>query len=212
MRAKALGFFVAAATACEAARPALQWRVIDEREVITSATGDAIRTSTIEVRSGTRADTVDHVADPAAFLVGDSLLVGILWDTSSSSRRFFRYSSRTSRLEALPAPSDLSRYFHDVSISPDGQFVLYVAVVDTNWNEAATVRAWPNGAIVMRGASTPSCECDIDRHHARWATTDSFELATKIDQERYQRVSGSMRRRSLGVDTIRGEPEWHLKP
>ena len=205
-------FAVAAAliTSCSPRSPALSWGVIGHT-FVSAEFADSIVVSTIEVTAPSFRDTIRNVLAPMPLLIGDSAIVGIAWDTTTASRQFFRVAKENHRVEFLKAPGDLSPYFADVSIGPDGRYLLYLGV-DPVAYERVIVRRWPNGAVVVRSPSTPSCDCDGDLHHAHWVSADSFEFATQIDAIRWERIAGSVSSGRLQVDTVRGEPDWHRAP
>lgn len=190
-----------------AAQGRIQWRRIGTSWV-SSMEGDSLEAAQIEVRYGPRRAVIDNVIEPLPFTIGDSLLVGLVGSRTSDHRYTFRFAARTGRIARHRLPRDLVHYFRDVSLAPDGRFLLYLAI-DSVRHETAVVRAWPSGRLVLRSGSTPSCDCDVDRHHAHWVTRDSFELVTRVDTLRWERVSGSASGRRFHVDTILGEPQWH---
>ncbi len=198
-----------ALAACAERRESLSWRVIAQGSVaVESVLTDSVTASTIEVRGGGRVDTVRNVTPPWPLIVGDSMIVGIVWANGKDDRSFFRAMPRAGAPVILDAPGDINVYFTDISISPDAHSVLYMGYDSTLWHPVI-VRRWPGGEILVRSDSTPNCECDIDFHHAHWVTTDSFEFATMVDTARWQRVAGSATSRRFHIDTILGEPHWH---
>ena len=148
-----------------------------------------------------------EVGESTVLSGGDSLVGGILGSIQKHGWQFFRYQARSGTLDVTPAPAEIVYYFHDISISPDGRYVLYLAFSRTG--EQAVVRRWPRGPEVLRSPPREPCPCDVDFHHAHWVTRDSFELATMIDTLRWERVAGSVARRRMRIDTILGEPRWH---
>ena len=187
-------------------RPQLQWREVGESTVL-SWDYDSLPALVIQITGGRRPVRVQRVVEPLPFIVGDSLVVGILGSIQKHGWQFFRYQARSGTLDVTPAPAEIVYYFHDISISPDGRYVLYLAFSRTG--EQAVVRRWPRGPEVLRSPPREPCPCDVDFHHAHWVTRDSFELATMIDTLRWERVAGSVARRRMRIDTILGEPRWH---
>ena len=182
---------------------ALSWRFLQPTRFHQSLMG--WEANNIEVRVGARYDTITGVTFPDPIQLADTALLGLVED-STGDRRLFSFSASTRRITYHPLPLDLWHWFTDVSISPDGRLVVYLAASDTF--EQPVVRKWPSGPVLARGPTRPECECDVDRHHAHWVTADSFELATKIGNGRWLRVSGSAPRWLIHVDTLRAEPQW----
>jgi hypothetical protein len=171
--------------------------------------GDSIWVKSVEARTAVRSDTLRRVVTPWPFSVADSLVYGIVAVPSECTRRLFRLNTKTGRLLFYALPTDMWGYFWDVSVSPTGRYLLYVAM-DTLGREAPVVRRWPGGSIVWHGPLRDGCECDVDTHHAHWVTVDSFEVATSIARGQYERVSVSMKVQRAHIDTVtRDLDAWH---
>ena len=161
----------------------------------------------VRVLHNGQADTLTQIIPPLPFVVHNTV-VGFLLDTSTTERQSFRYTVAPRRVDRFPLPGDVWYFFYDVTIAPDGQHLLYLAA-DSAGNEWAVVRKWPRGEVVSIGPRRAVCECDVDRHHARWAATDTFQLATEVGRDLWEIVAGTVSSGSFKVDTIRGEPQWH---
>jgi len=171
-----------------------------------------VPTMTIEIAHDERRDTIRGVINPAPFVVGDSMLVGIVFRDSGDDRAFFRAIPARGAPTIHPILDDVGQTFTDVVISPNARASVYVAY-DPKLHGVMVLRSWPYGALLARSGAIPDCSCDVDTHHARWVNADSFELVTQIDTLRWERISGSISARKLWVDTTRtGEPDWHQRP
>jgi hypothetical protein len=201
---------VAAACSMQDHNPpkAIAWQAAGMSNIL-DWSGESIPARRIEVMWGSQRDTIVGVLDPPLILVGDTVLLGVRGESASDGRYLFSFGSRRGKLHDFPFPAEIVYNFHDVAISPDGRYWLYLAYDSTQHSEYLAVREWPLGEVVIRSGPVPMCECDVDRHHAHWVTADSFELATLVDTTGWQRVAGSVSRRLTEVDTIHGAPNWH---
>jgi len=188
----------------------LSLSILDSSTIGESCEGEGTQVWRIEVRSARRTDTLGSVVQPWPFAVGDTAVYGVAVAPDECTRRLLRHSTRTGRTMFYDLPADMWHYFWDVSVSPNGGSVLYLAM-DNRDSEFVVVRALPAGPISLRGPRREGCDCDVDRHHAHWVTADSFELATLIRQgDVYERVSGSLRARRIHVDTVKTSDDyWH---
>ena len=200
----------AALLVSELSRPAdhVQIRMLNSRT--RDCAEDEVPVWRLEVRSSERVDTLRNVVEPWPFVVGDSEVVGVMMVPGRCNRQLFRYDPRTAQTTRINAPADMWTFFSDLSISPDGRNVLYVAA-DHHGNERTTVRRWPGALVVIQGPIREECECDVDRHHAHWVSADSFELGTRVDPDSlYERISGSLAGHRIHVDTLQtGKRYWH---
>jgi hypothetical protein len=142
-------------------------------------------------------------------MVGDTMVVGFMMDGREFHDRVtFRYKVAERVLEQFAVPQDVWYFFHDMSLSPDGRYLLYLAMELPDY-EHLSVRSWPAGDEVIAGPQRQLHETDVDLHHAHWASADSFELATRTSNGTWERISGSVVRGTINVDTLRTEPQWH---
>ena len=193
-------------------QPAIQpltLRIIDSSTAGESCEDEGIEVWRVEVRSPRRTDTLANVVQPWPVAL-DTAVDGVAAAPDGCTRRLFQYSAHTGRVSFYKLPSEMWHYFWDVTVSPDGRHILYLAM-DSVGRESAVVRRWPAGPVVVRGPVRDGCDCDVDRHHAHWVTPDSFELATQIGRDNpFERVSGSVRARRVHVDTLNTVEEyWH---
>jgi len=173
-----------------------------------NAMADGIYTYRIEVASSTHRDTLSNVISPMPFLAGPSMVVGFLLDTVAEDRVSFRYEAGSRRPKRASLPSDIRYNFHDVALSPDGNYLLYLAS-DSVGNEWTSVRHWPDGEIVFTGPRQAACECDVDLHHARWISPDSFQVATRVGRPEWAVLTATLPGSGFHIDTVSGEPAWH---
>jgi hypothetical protein len=147
------------------------------------------------------------VLEPPPVVVADTLVIGLVGDQADFRRSLFLFTR--AGLVIRPLGQDVGSFFHDISVSPDGRYLLYLGFDTLAHHEFAAVRSLQTDSVVVRSGPTPSCDCDVDLHHAHWVSADSFELVTQVDTLRWERVAGSAGRRSVRADTIMGEPRWH---
>ena len=93
---------------------------------------------------------------------------------------------------------------------PDGRHVAYVA---DSAGPRAMVRAF-TGELVVQGHVQGGCDCDVDMNHARWVSSDSFEIAVVNSANPrpgapYVLAAGSARGRRLRESGLAEEPKWH---
>jgi hypothetical protein len=195
----------------EQATASVTLRVIDS-STVESCDREGMTVWRLEAQSGTRRDTLRRIMQPLPVVVSESLVHGLLAARRVCEVRLFEYNGNTGRITLNHLPADAWAYFTDVSPSPDGRYLLYLATT-TRGEEALAIRRWPAAAVVLEGPWRNGCECDVDRHHACWVSADSFELGTRIGlRDRYERVSGSVSARRIHVDTLVAPPTyWHPK-
>ncbi len=167
-----------------------------------------------EVRTPTSSDTLRDVVAPLPIAVGDSMVVGLALDEQAASgRTIVVFDVRRRHVQREPQPSDAWSGQFDIAIAPDGDHLLYVREMTparSPFGEEAVIRRRSSGEIVVRGPPWRLCECDSDLHHARWITADSFEIATGATEGRgWERLSGAISRKSVHIDTLPTEPNWH---
>lgn len=161
----------------------------------------------VEVRVGHWSDTLERVLDAAVHPFKDSVVSGLMLDRTRN-RILFRVHSGGPGVETQQIPKDNDWHFHDVAVAPDGRHVIYLLQVAPG-AELPVVRAWGSDTNIWVGPERPNCECDTDPHHAHWVTRDSFEFATRLDQQRWERFSGVVISRRLHIDTLPAGPRWH---
>jgi len=175
---------------------------------------DSMFTYLFEVRTAASLDTLRDVVPPLPTIVGDTLVIGLaLDDKAATGRTIIVFDVRRRQIQQQQLPADAWPGQFDFAVSPDGDHLLYVGELSAPkyaYGEAAVIRRRSSGEVVLTGPEWRPCECDSDLHHARWVTADSFEIATgAIEAEGWERLSGSVSRRSLHTDTLAAEPKWH---
>jgi hypothetical protein len=170
----------------------------------------------IEVVSPLGADTIRNVIPPAPIVIGDSLVVGLVQvseDSATPQRQIFRLRLGQHRVETSPLPDDVWSSYQDILISPNGRYIAYVGEDTTPANPGTygIVRDLASREVVIKGPGNGGCDCDEDFNHARWLSPDSFEIAVAHTNSNsgWQRISGKASARSIHVDTLRDEPDWH---
>lgn len=194
-----------------------RWRIVDSS---TSGTWwdpmvDSGTVYRIRVTRGKDSVDVSEVIAPLPVLVADTAVAGIKLGTGEGNgRELFRVALPGHRTASWPLPDDMVANFTDVAISPDGQYMAYVAE-DHRGMPVGVVRRFPDGPVVVRGPPAAGCECDTDPNHARWVTSDSFEIAVvnraaaSDSAPGWLLTAGRMnppRERTVG---LRDEPAWH---
>jgi hypothetical protein len=170
----------------------------------------------IEVVSPLGADTIRNVIPPAPIVIGDSLVIGLVQvseDSATPQRQLFRLRLGQHRVETSPIPEDVWPSYQDILISPNGRYIAYVGEDTTPANPGTygMVRDLASREVVIKGPGNGGCDCDEDFNHARWFAPDSFEIAVAHTSSNagWQRISGKASTRSIHVDTLRDEPDWH---
>ena len=189
------------------------WRVVDTAWAPPwDATADSVPAYRMVVEARGATDTLTHVIEPWPVAVGDSGVAGLRLrfapGDAASRREIFRLTLPGKRLRTWPVPGDVWYYYRDVAVSPDGQYVAYVG---GDPGTHAVVRRLEGGSVVVRGPVTEPCECDVDRHHARWVSADSFEIAVwgATPQGGWLLVAGRTPTGRFTLDTLLAEPPWN---
>ena len=169
----------------------------------------------VELRSGATIDTVPAVlTDIVPVLVGDSLVIGIRFDSLGNVLGAFQYYARTGRLELVPIPSDLHLGATDMRFSPDGRHLAYVRF-DSLQRAEGIVREWPSGTVVARTPSLKVPVGDALRGAARWTSPTDFELMVdpfETTVNRWVRFRGKLGVPGLVIDTATALPGLGLPP
>ena len=214
--ARILALVLVAPQACHSGEHAssasgLRTRVVDSvRGRAWWRNDDSMFTYLVEIRATNSADTVRGVVPPLPTILGDTQVMGLRVDTAKYDRVIFTYDARSHRVEDQSLPLDAWPGLFDFSISPGGEYLLYVTWVSGPIGEVAVIRNRRSGERVLTGPRWALCECDSDDHHAHWVTADSFEIARGVSSRSpWERFSGSVSRRSVHTDTLPAEPHWH---
>lgn len=192
------------------------WHVVDTTwGPAWDAMTDSVATYRVVVEARGATDTIEHVIEPWPVVTGDSGVAGLRlrFQTGgpAGEREIFQLALPGERLRTWPVPSDVWYFYHDVAVSPDGQYVAYVG---GDPGTHAVIRRLDPDRVVIRGPVTEPCECDVDRHHARWVSADSFEVAVwgATPQGGWLLVAGRAPPGRFTLDTLPTEPRWHRQP
>ena len=186
--------------------------------VVDSALGEAwnpmaesARHFTVAILTDTGVDTLRHVIEPLPILQTESVVAGVAFDTVAHGRRLFRYDVDARAVTYAPLPQDVGFFFHDVSVSPNGQFVLYLArgIGDMEGKERFVIVPWEGTLPVISGPWWDGCDCDVDRYHARWISADRFQVAKSVGRRSWARITGSLVDGQFVTDSVDAEPDWH---
>lgn len=182
------------------------WRLVPSPDSQISLDGDPLPTSDLVIFTTVDTQIIHAVLGPPV-QIGDTTLVGLRVYPASHEKAVWAVTPSRGRSTVVALPKDAWPFFHDVSVSPSGAYLLYLAAVrDKEW---ARIVELSTRKVVRDGPSAPSCDCDVDLHHARWVTADTFQLATRLDTLRWTRVTGSVTTGIVTTDTLPVEPQWH---
>jgi hypothetical protein len=190
---------------------AIGWRILDSTWTPSwDPMDDSLAVYRVAITRGRVTDTLNDVIGPWPFPVGDSTVVGVRLVRADTTRQIFEYWPDTHRLVSHSVPVDLYSNFTDIALSPDGRFIAYVANDD---GPREVVRAL-DGPIVLRGSVQGGCDCDVDLNHARWVTSDSFEIAvvnraSLSGGAPWVLAAGNVRGHHLSERGLSNEPTWH---
>jgi hypothetical protein len=129
-------------------------------------------------REDTLAD-VTTLQEP--LLTTDGLLSGFSFDNSGMIRSGYRYSPVTRALEHVTLPVEISPYFSEAAISPNGRLFAYISQ-DSGARMAAVLRSWPTGAELARADAGAGFASDVNFNHLRWRNDDLVEFAIRVDE------------------------------
>jgi hypothetical protein len=159
----------------------------------------------IEIR-GPAIDTIKGVwTTDQPTIVGDSVAVGTLSDTTASRKEFFRYFLVSRRLERLRMPEQFSDPLSDIQIAPDGALFAWAAF-DHNGNAAAEIHRFPSAELVSRSPSTAVSPSDGRLGIGEWtsATTARIHVWAYTDSTRpWMRFSYDRKSDSWKAEAIR---------
>jgi len=204
-RDKSLG---SAVSPLNEARSGLEWRAVDSAIVAPwNEMGDPMFAFAVEVRVGGRVDTLANVIEPSTIAANDSVLsaVAVREENGESKRDIVVVTSAGTR--RTPVPNDALSIFHDLTVSPDGGFLAYVAL-----GNAAVIYDLSTRQAVYTSASAIQCDCDVDRNHARWVAADSAEIALDNAQGAaggWLLVAVRLRPVRASVQAVSTEPNFH---
>jgi hypothetical protein len=168
---------------------------------------DSMPAYVVVLASRERRDTLAELLAPFPIRTDDSTIWGLRRVPGLPERELFRWRP-SEGLRAYALPTDMLGDYHEVAVSPAGEYVAYVALSDSGVH--AVVRDLPSGPLIIRSGRVGGCDCDVDMNHARWVTRDSFEIAvaSTADQRGWAIVSGNAKARRMHLRYVASEPAW----
>lgn len=163
----------------------------------------------VAVRTAGHVETLPGIqTHEAPIITPDGVINGLAFDSSGEIERGYQYDSKARRLQFVELPSDMSVYFSEALLSPDAQYLAYIAQ-DSLSIFTAVIIGWPDGRPVFRqrvGAGFPS---DVNFNHLRWLDGHRAEFAIRIDagDGPWVHIVASLPD-SASVDTLTSEPDW----
>jgi hypothetical protein len=138
-------------------------------------------------------------------LVGDSVLLGVTYDSSADTYLLFRYSAPTGRLETYAPPPDLRLAVSVPAFSSDGQYLAYAAFPGDETG-SGVVRRWPTGGIVVQTPSDSVPAVDVITGWADWVDAAHFEIYIATSDGRWVRFRGTVDPPGFVTDTVAPSP------
>jgi hypothetical protein len=194
-------------------------RLVDSAQTGSELGMEEVVSYRVEVTAGGRRDTLAGVrVQQAPAVAPDGAVHGVLVGAEGEVAGTFRYDPAVRAVVRTPAPADASPAFSELTPSPDGRHVAYVAQASGRvvrlW---AVVRAWPGGRVVARTAPAPGYPSDVNYSQVRWTGPDAYEVAYRVDgipgadtalaAGPWLRLRGSTRDGGRArVDTLTAEP------
>ena len=156
----------------------------------------------VAISHASSSDTLPHILTvDQPTLVGDSLVLGITYDSVAGSFSLFSYLAKTGILAVIPPPSDLSIAGSVPAFAPDGRHLAYVALpADGTWH--GVVRQWPIGKVVAQTPSDTAPGTDVTIGWADWQDAIHFTFYFGLSDVRWRRVRGSLDRVGFISDTV----------
>ena len=156
----------------------------------------------VEVTFGSTVDTIPGLftsLNPVA--TSDGTIHGIGMTEGGEAKTGYDYDSRTKRLTVFPLPSDVNGFFHEIVLSNDAKYVVYVAHVRSGqtW---AVVRSWPSMALVTRTPPSEGYPSDVGYDQVAWLGPDHFRVSYRIKSGPSIVVEGDSRSGRMKVDTV----------
>ncbi len=157
-------------------------RLVDSAQTGSELGMEEVASYRVEVTAGGRRDTLAGVrVQQAPALAPDGAVHGVSVGAEGEVAGTFRYDPATRTVARTRAPADASPSFSELTPSPDGRHVAYVAQesgpVVRLW---AVVRAWPGGRVVARTAPAPGYPSDVNYSQVRWTGPDAYEVAYRV--------------------------------
>jgi hypothetical protein len=193
-------------------------RLVDSAQTGDTLGMEEVVSYRVEVAAGGRRDTLAGVrVQRAPVLAPDGTVHGVAVGADGQVVGTFRYEPSTRAFARTPAPADASAFFSELTPSPDGRHLAYVAQesgpVVRLWG---VVRAWPGGRVVARTEPAPGYPSDVNDSRVRWTGPDEYEVVYRVDGIRgadpalaagpWLRMRGSTRGGPARLDTLTAEP------
>jgi hypothetical protein len=194
-----------------ATRTRATWRMLDSTWVSPwDEMTDSLKVYRLVASLHATSDTLTDVIEPWPIVADDSTLWGVRVIRATAERSLFRFTWPARTLESVKLPGDMPSNFSDISVSPTGEYLAYVAY-DSSGGPFAVVKKLPAGKLLLKSPSVGGCDCDVDLNHARWVTPDSFEIAlvSTADSRGWAIAAGSVGQRRLQTHFVTVEPAWH---
>ena len=191
--------------------PALPPRVQLVDSVAWESESDAGTLWRVEVRHGSRVDTIPGVlTDALPIVVAGSRVLGFRYDDDSFGAFEYDLDTRVVRRDSLPG--DLHPVVSTPAFAPDGRHIAYV-VVPGDATGYAVVRTWPGCELVWRSAAVEVPATDAaGGTQVRWLSPDTAEVVIETGastDSAWYHVLGSVQRRAVvSAETLREKPRW----
>ena len=160
----------------------------------------------VTVRQGTKATRIPRVlAKSKPVLVGDSVIVGVTFDTAGFAAGLFEYSLLRRVATILPPPSDYQEALTTLSIAPDGRHLAYVRFPGDETG-VGVVREWRGGVAVFETPAIRVDPSDALTGGAKWVDRDVVEMAIAPEGSKgkwWIRFRVDLSSKSIVEDTLR---------
>lgn len=134
-------------------------------------------------------------------LVGDSVLLGVAYDSASDAYSLFSYSAPNGQIVFYSPPQDLRLRVSVPAFAPDGKELAYVAFAGDETGNGV-VRRWPAGEIVAQTPRVTVPATDMISGRAIWQDITHFELDISVSNAAYVRFRGVRGRTGFDADTV----------
>jgi len=156
----------------------------------------------VAVRDDSSVDTIPGLLTGAMpTLVGDTVLLGLAYDSATDTDGLFRYSAREGRFENLGLPPGLDPNLTGLAFAPNGNYLAYVRFPGDETG-VGTVHKWPSGELVTETPPVPVDAGDVVAGEARWVDATRFHLFIDSHGYGWLRFKGSVNRPGFAVDTL----------
>lgn len=134
----------------------------------TDEAGDVHTWYRVAVAARGREDTPDGVmADETPITLSAGRVTGLSFDSLGKIQSGYVFSTATHSLQRVRLPTDVSPFFSEASLSPDGKLLAYLSQ-DAQSRFGAVLCSWPSGAVLARANAGPGFPSDVDFNQVRW--------------------------------------------